>query len=309
MDNTPSTLETELKQGGSPQGTKADTPANETKSPQIGIAPQDSKRSVFDVDFSKLGGLEQITKAITIAAIVSYAAGFLIVVINEGNLGFLDTSLLKPRAMIVGIVALLLVVLPISFTRGVVIRPRSDEKESADQTLSRMGLSVINFLASCGAVWFVAALVFVRSAAESVITVHDGTVVRHKLQATGWMLSVLLIGINGVLANPSDRRAYWKAPRFWMGYSVLWFGLMAFAAWTLWRTGSAVYFVWSLLTSIVFHGFARDWQRGYIRSFSLPAALFWSLSLLSLYATFLFPRIKVNWGGGNPIPALLTISR
>ncbi len=86
----------------------------------------DSKRSIFDVDFSKLGTLEPITKAVTIFAVISYAAGFLIIVINEGRLGFLDSSLLKPRAMVVGVVALLLIVLPISLSSGVFIRPRSN---------------------------------------------------------------------------------------------------------------------------------------------------------------------------------------
>jgi hypothetical protein len=122
------------------------------------------------------------------------------------------------------------------------------------------------------------------------------------------MLSVALIAINGLLANPTDRRAYWKSPRFWIGYSVLWFFLIVFAAWTQWRTGSAVYFVWSVSTSIFFHGYARDWRRGLIRSFKLPSALFFSLSLLSLYGTILFPRIKSNWGGGAPIAALLIVA-
>jgi hypothetical protein len=181
--------------------------------------------------------------------------------------------------MIVGIVALLLIVLPISLTRGVLIRPRNEEEESGDQTVARIGLSLIDFLASCGAAWFVASFVFVGAGSDLFFTVHDGTVVRHGLQFAGWVLSVALIAINGVLVSPSDRRAYWKAPRFWIGYSVLWLALMAFAGWTLWRTDSAVYFAWSLLTSVFFHGFARDWRRGFIRSFKLPAVLLWSLSL------------------------------
>jgi hypothetical protein len=287
-------------------------PGSEAKTEEITTGPQtvkreDSGRSIFDVDFSKLGALEPITKAITITAIISYAAGFLIVVINEGRLGFLDSSLLKPRAMIVGIVALLLIVLPISLTRGVHIRPRND-KESRDQKVARVGLSLIDFFASCGAAWFVASFVFVGTGSDLFFTVHDGTVVPHGLQFAGWMLFVVLIAINGAMLSPSDRRAYWKAPRFWISYSILWLALMTFAGWMLWRTDSAVYFAWSLLTSIFFHAYARDWRLGFIRSFKLPAVLLWSLSLLSLYATFLFPKIKGNWGGGTPIPALLTLA-
>jgi hypothetical protein len=303
MDTSTTTL-SEASQGAADPEAKTEERATEHEI----VKEENSGRSIFDVDFSKLDALEPITKAVTITAIISYAAGFLIVVINEGRLGFLDSSLLKPRAMIVGIVAFLLIVLPISFTRGVLIQPRGEEEESGDQTVARIGLSLIDFLASCGATWFVASFVFVGSGSDLFFTVHDGTVVRHELPFAGWVLSVALIAINGVLARPSDSRAYWKSPRFWMGYSVVWLALLAFAAWTLRGTDSAIYFAWSCLTSILFHGFARDWRRGLIFSFKLPAVFFWSLSLLSLYATFLFPRIKGNWGGGTPIPALLTMS-
>jgi hypothetical protein len=285
----------------------SETTTTEETTPETQIPKIGSERSIFDVSFSRLGVLEPITKAVTITAIISYAVGFLVLVINEGRLGFLDASLLKPRAMIVGVVALLLIILPISFTRGRFIRPRGEE-ESGGQILARIFLSLTDFLTSCGAAWLLASLVFVNSGADFITPVHGGAVVVYKLRSAGWVLSLALIGINGLQAYPNDRRAYWKSPRLWIGYSVLWLALIAFAAWTQWRTGSAVYFVWSLLTSIVFHGYASDWRRGLIHSFKLPAALFWSLSLLSLYGTFLFPKIKSNWGGGTPIPALLTMA-
>lgn len=293
-----------------PPKTPPDLGASGGKSEETTTAPQDPKadpgRSLFDVSLSSLGTLEPIIKAVTIAAITSYAAGFLIVVINEGRLGFLDSSLLKPRAMIVGVIALFLIVLPISFTRGVVILPRNEEKEADNQTLARLALSLTDFLAACGAAWLVASFVFASPITDSFVSAHNGQTGFNRIPFGEWSLIVALISINGLLFSPKDRRAYQKAPAFWVGYSVLWVAVFAFAAWTLRATDSAIYLVWALFTSTIFHGFARDWRRGVIRSFKLPAAFFWSLILLSSYATFLFPKIKSNWGGGAPIPAMLT---
>ena len=267
-----------------------------------------SKRSIFNIDSSQLGMLEPITKAVTIGAIVSYAVGFLVIEINEGMLGFLDASLLRPRAMIVGAVALLLIALPISFTRGSYIRPPEKEKESKGHAFARLSLSIVDYLCACGMAWFLASFVFVGSFADTMISVENGKVVRHTIQFFGWFVCILVITINGVLAFPTDRRKYWKAPRLWSLYSVFMLALIVFAICAMWRTGSATYFVWSLLTPILFHAYASDWRRGVIHSLKLTPVLFWSLTVLSVYSANLFPRIKSNWGGGKPIPALLTVA-
>jgi hypothetical protein len=42
--------------------------------------------------------IEPATKMLTLLVVGSYALGYLIVVINENAYGFLETSLIKPRA-------------------------------------------------------------------------------------------------------------------------------------------------------------------------------------------------------------------
>lgn len=107
--------------------------------------------------------LEPLTKAVTLIAVCSYICGFLIIVINEGRLGFLDASLLKARAVIVGGAFLVLVALPISYSRGTYIAKDENEPETNVQAVARMLLGLTDYLAACWTTWFIMSYFFVRS--------------------------------------------------------------------------------------------------------------------------------------------------
>lgn len=260
------------------------------------------KRGIVNIDLAGGGAVEAVTKVLTIGAICSYVAGFLIIEINEGRLGFFDATLLKPRAVAAGAVFLLLVSLPISFTRNILIE-RKNEDEQLPQTIARLSLSLVDYLTACWATWFMALILF-DTPPNSVVGVgiQSAAPLIGALSAAGGTVTV-----NGLLAFPKDTRGYTTAPRFWIGYSAICVAALAFATSRLYRLPSFRYLIWGVITSIMFHAYARDWRKGIIHSFKLPGLLMILVSTVSLYSTLLFPLIKGNWGGGTPIPALISI--
>lgn len=272
---------------------------------------EENKRHFVDLELFNSPIVEPLTKGLTALAICSFATGFLIILVNEGNHGFLDASLLKPRAVLVGALFLFLVVLPVSFTQSRFI-PRMDERETGTQRGARVGLSLLDYFSSCWAAWLVASIFFVESPISSVIHIRDGVAsTRPDVDWFGFIcyfVVLFTVGFNGILAFGKDVRAFNKAPRFWMTYSIVGLFALLLAAFGEWRTPSFRYLMWTILTSALFNSFFRDWRRGQFASFKVVGVIPFLVGSLSLYAAFLFPLIKSTWGGGSPVPALLTLA-
>jgi hypothetical protein len=105
------------------------------------------------------GMIEPATKMLTLFVVGSYALGYLIVVINENAHGFLETSLIKPRAVTAGALFILFTALPISITQGTFFG-KDPNPESKLETFTRFLLGFVDYVAACSAAGLVMLLVF-----------------------------------------------------------------------------------------------------------------------------------------------------
>jgi len=267
-------------------------------------APAPKRPPIVDLSMFNAGMLESASKAVAAFVICSYAIGFLVILINEGHLGFIDASLLKPRAILAGATCVFLVALPLSYCRGTFF-PRP-ETEARIQRAARVGLGLADYLGACWATWLVAGIFFVGGHFTALIRMHGTEQRPDKIAAAAFIFGMLSVTVNGWL-RLNVGQIYREAPRGWLIFSCVVSAVLVGAPIVLWRTPSMRYLVWACITSAVFLAFERDWRRGISRTFKLPALIAILLSVLSLYGQFIFPHLKGTWGGGAPVEALLTL--
>ncbi len=231
----------------------------------------------------------------------------LIIVINEGRLGFLDASLLKARAVIVGGAFLVLVALPISYSRGTYIAKNENEPETGLQAAARSLLGLADYFAACWATWILMSYFFVGSSPTTFFSFSNSATLHDRLGLAAYMLCIITITTNGMI-RLNVHRAYRRSPRAWITYSVCCFTALVLSALGLRSWPSLVYLAWGLITSAIFHSHLRDCRRGAAR-LKRMAYVALSLTCISLYAGLIFPSVKGTWGGGAPVPATITVSK
>jgi len=129
-----------------------------SSTPPVTLPPRQPAPASGDLrDWSRF---ELVTKNATLLVVSCYAIGYLIVVLNDNPHGFLETSLLKPRAITAGAMFILLMALPISVTQGSFFASGS-ERESGREMIARWLLGITDFSASCFAATLLMLLVFV----------------------------------------------------------------------------------------------------------------------------------------------------
>ena len=99
--------------------------------------------------------LESVARVATLIAVCSYAVGYLIVVINDSARGFLETSLIRPRAITTGAVFIFLAALPISITQGTFFGRRGNDAESMLETVTRWLLGIVDYACACAIAGFI----------------------------------------------------------------------------------------------------------------------------------------------------------
>lgn len=204
--------------------------------------------------------LEIATKNATLLVVASYAIGYLIVTINDNAHGFLETSLIKPRAITAGAIFILLTALPISLTQGTFFGGGS-EPESRLETFTRLLLGLLDYVTACSASALVALMVLTDD-------LHGQSMMLDKGVAFATFMSV--IALNG-LTRFAAPKFYRHGPRAWIVFSVVCLGGLAVGAYHLRGFAIMRALIWSFAISTLVNPYLSDMRRGIKLKFKVTA--------------------------------------
>lgn len=244
------------------------------------------------------GVLEFVTKIATLLVVGSYAIGYLIVVINENAHGFLETSLIKPRAIAAGAVFILLTALPISLTQRTFFG-RGLDPESKLEKYARLLLGLVDYLAACFAAGLMMLLVFTDD-------FHGPSVTLGK--AIGFVAFLWVIGVNGILRFAAPR-VYRERPTAWIVFCIVCLGGLSVGVYSLRGFTIMKCWAWMFGVTTLVNTHLSDIKRGIKFQFKVTALIAILLVAVSFYAVYLFPFMKATWGGGAPVPTAIYLSR
>ncbi len=233
-----------------------------------------------------------------ILAIACYVVGYLIVVLNENANGFLETGLMKSRAISAGIVFIFFTVLPISITEGAFFRNDSNP-ESNKEKWARFLLGLSDYVAAgC-----VAAFAMMRVLADWAQGVSISsprfaiclTAIVWVISANAWLRAFVL-------------RDYRKKPNAWIIFSLISICTLALSVYCL--RGAILFrtFVWTFGVSALVNPFLSDIKRGKYQ-FKPIALIPAFLGAIAIYSIFLFPHMSATWGGGAPVSTTVYLSK
>ena len=263
--------------------------------------------TLFGQGLPSTSTLEPVTKLVALIAIWSYICGFLIIVINEGRLGFVDASLLKARAITAGGAFLVLVTLPIAYTQGTFIPKNENEPETNLQSIARLLLGLTDFFTACWAIWIMMSYFFVGSSPIAFLSFGNSVTHIIGFGYAAWLLCIVTIPASSLIRF-SVHREFRRSPRAWIAYSVCCLSMLFLSAVGMRSWPSLIYLAWGGITSTIVHSHLRDMRRGDGRLKKM-AYVALSLTLISLYAALIFPSVKGTWGGGAPVPATIAVSK
>jgi hypothetical protein len=242
--------------------------------------------------------LESFAKVAALAALASYAMGYLIVASNDAAHGFLETSLLKPRAIAAGAIFVLSVSLPISMTQHSFLE-RGEEVETFAQFATRVLLGLMNYALGCVAsAWMLGMILQVPSNNER----------RPVWQLTAFELLFLIFVIVAV-TRTFQAKYYRQKSAIWLG--VLPVAMVAVVA-GLWVKSTAPEWrclLWMMGVTVLVNPYIADHRRGLKRNWSFAYLAAVLLGALAIYSHFLYPVMKAKWGGGAPVEATFYLSQ
>ena len=257
------------------------------------------KRSVPERKTVSVGSMiEPATKMLTLLVVGSYALGYLIVVINENAYGFLETSLIKPRAVTAGALFILFTALPISITQGTFFG-KGPDPESKLETFTRFLLSFVDYVAACCAGGLVMLFVF-EDDLHGVSMTYGKTI--------AFMGLFVVVSLNGFLRF-SAPRFYRRAPIAWIVFGVFSLCGLAFGVYSVRGFNIMRAFGWIFGLATLVNPYLSDYRRGVISSFKPTALVPLILVAVSTYSIYLFPHMKAAWGGGAAVPAVIYLSK
>lgn len=252
-----------------------------------------------EVDPSVASLLEFVTKMATLLVVGSYAVGYSILVINNNAHGFLETSLIKPRAITTGAVFILATALPIAMTQGTFFGKGSDP-ESKLETFTRLLLGLVDYLCACSAAGFLMGfLVFTDD-------LHGASMTMSK--AIAFLVFLGLVGVAGTVRFVAVRD-YRKGAIAWIAFSIVCLGGIAVALYSLRGFAIMRCMAWMFGVATAVNPWLSDIRRGVHVQFKITALIAMLLVVVSLYTVHLFPFMKATWGGGAPVAAILYLSK
>lgn len=253
---------------------------------------------LISIDPSVAALFETITKMATLLVVGSYAIGYLIIVINDNAHGFLETSLIKPRAITAGAIFVLLTALPISLTQGTFFGKGADP-ESTLEMCTRLLLGLVDYLAAC----FVAGLMMLLVFTDDF---HGAPVTGGK--AIAFLALIYVISANG-LVRFAAAKSYRRRPRTWVTFSILCLAGLAVAVYALRGLTIMKCWAWMFGITTLVNPYLSDIRRGIRLQFKVTALAGFLLGAVSVYSVYLFPFMKATWGGGAPVSTAIYLSK
>jgi hypothetical protein len=262
----------------------------------VGLQPEHQVPTGGQAPMANL--LEPAAKMTTLLVIGCYALGYLIVTVNGEAYGFLETSLIKPRAIVVGAIFILLTLLPISITQNTFFK-KDSESESSLEMLSRLLLGLVDYSAACFSAALIMLLIFTDD-------LHGAPLPRGR--GSAFLVLIWVTTANGIIRFAAAR-SYRRKPLAWVVFSIaclagLIVGTYSLRGQTLFRD-----LVWMFGVTMVVNPYLSDIRRGLKLRFKIPALAGFLLVTVSIYSHYLFPFIKATWGGGAPVSATIYLSK
>ncbi|HMC31673.1 MAG TPA: hypothetical protein VKL99_12625 [Candidatus Angelobacter sp.] len=255
-------------------------------------SPVETKR------FSISNFIESAAKSVTLLILTSYALGYLILVIDDNAHGFFETNLIKPKAITTGAVFMFLIGLPISITQGTFFGAGS-EPESKLQTLARVVVGSVDYLAACSA----AALGMLLILTDDL---HRGP--PNFGIALAFLGLFCVVAINGILRFAAPR-SYRSAPKAWIVIGILSLAGLAISIYILRFFAITRCLLWMFGVASLVNPYLSDIRRGIKVSFKPIVLGMILLGALATYTHYLFPDIKGSLGGGEPLASVFYISK
>jgi hypothetical protein len=229
-----------------------------------------------------------LTTIVTLLIVSSYGIGYLILTLNDGAHGFLEFSLLKPRAVGAGAAFVFLTALPISLAKFIASRGKAVEDESKLEKAVRNTLTYWIYCIMC---------TFAVLSCYSLFDGLSGAPITWS-NSRGFMI-LLFLGLFSAVFLPGAKRSYRTYPKFCMVLGILFiavFGVGVYAS-----RGSALIrcIVWVGALFLLTVEFLRD-EAGHTdtaRRHPLGVVAL-VLAVISMYAIHVFPFMNAAWGGG-----------
>ena len=242
--------------------------------------------------------LEFAAKMATVLIVAAYAIGYLIVTLNDNAHGFLDTSLVKPRAITAGILFMLLMTVPISATQGTFF-PKNSETESDRETFTRGLLGLLDYFTSCAVGGLMMLFVFKDNLAST-----NSTQGRN----LGFLLLCFVVTANG-MARMAAEKHYRKRTTLWIVFSVICFLGLGIAVYNIRELALVRCLAWMFVFTSLVNAMLSDMKHGRKFHFRLPVMVALLLGVISMYSVYLFPFMKASWGGGAPVSTVIYLSK
>lgn len=242
--------------------------------------------------------LERATKAIALLAVTCYILGYLILTLNDTAHGFLETGLIKPRAIAVGAAFTLLVVLPLSVSTNSFFLRKIDI-ETFFQTLLRNFLGTVAVLTAC----FVSSALLIGFFADTYTGLPVAGAEQGAFLILFWAVPLYL------LFRSRLRENYYLYPKTWLALGLLSLAAVGFASYILRSFGVMRYAVWTLVFVVIVEAVRSDVKRNIRVKLSFVPLLVSVVGLLSTYTLVVFPYLKPALGGGYPMRATVFLSK
>jgi hypothetical protein len=257
--------------------------------------------------------LELFSKALAGIAIAVYASGFLITSLYHASYGFIESDPLRPRILFAGAWFALFISAPIMLTWQFA---KPDYWASEKTILDKLHDFIFDYYTTVSSIAFSAlTYVFVfdqTSPVPSNDKPYSG--LRIALIIVCFIVGLIVVFVITALINGFIQKhvsKIWRS-RLWFIYLV---GTALFVLLPAYRnltekhyfsTGSLV--LWFALIGIAFVGVSRLTKNRLSINFIAIYALVMFPAVTS-FATIYYPHIKNSWGGGEPVQAIITLTK
>jgi hypothetical protein len=242
---------------------------------------------IADSKRDPLAFLETLSKAAALVLFVTYVSGFIIVSVHNASYGFTELSPFKPRILSAGVLFFSLILIPVVPAHFIF---------SPGASLS-FPVSLANGLSRC---WNYFVSCSIASMALSTIYVDPPSAVSgpnpSRLTIGLYVLGGLLIIIVASIALQSKyyEKYPWPTIAF---FTILLTGVLINEYRTSKTYASGAMTMWMFGIGLASLAIRRNVKRGGL----WPSDLIFPIVMaLSLFPSYLYPRIKYSWGGGQP---------
>lgn len=237
---------------------------------------------------------------VTLLIVSCYGIGYLILTLSDGAHGFLEFSLLKPRAVVTGAAFIFVCALPISLARFLAPLTNIEPVESKRERFARWIVRWATYCLMCSyAVVGCEPLFFDDLPAGPMTWSHS----------KGFMILFFLSMVSSIFLIAA-RRNYKRYPTICITIAIFYFAGFVIEIHSLWGSATIRSMVWVgalFLLTIEFlsdeKGFAEMARRHPLGVVTLV------LAVIAIYSNQLFPFMKATWGGGSTQTATVYFSK